>query len=472
MKRWGTALFVAVLSCIPVLLRHATSPALLADSDTTFLLKVIREKRAPMSWFTSDWPLGNHFYRPISTLPFELDNRLYGDSAAGYGWTNCLLCVACILLVAWLWREVTDSVALTCGGTALFALWHWNGLGRISPWIALLAQAFVAVSFFWRLLRRYVPSLAVGRPKVNLWRDMEWGRWLPACGALYFLSGALDGIVGLQFRMIDWIPGRTASVMTVFCLISMAAYARYERTSARFDPARATATDEPATKSSVQDAGPSRANWAWPILATLSGALALASYEQAVMLPTALLGIAVSFRIRRFRVRWGWQVGFWSLLVAYWLVRHAYVPSDVSGYQAQQFRSGPGVYFSLLAYLFPAASSIYLFFKSLDLGWTLLITDRLYGAVWFAYSNLASLQAALRHWQLALTGFALSFFAYLPMAWLNQFDHYHYWPMALRSLYVSCLAWGVWELCVIAVSPPARQAPERLAPAPGSLPHP
>jgi len=468
MKRWSVALIVAVLSCVPILLRHATNPALLQDTDTKVLLQTIRERNAPMSWFTSDWPLENHFYRPLPTLTFEADNRLYKDDAAGYGMTNALLCAVCVLLLAWFLREITDSVALTAAGTALFGLWHWGNTGWLS-WAVLHGAAALAIA---DLAIHGVKGLnkATLRDFPKLFqKGSKLRRWVFAYAAAVFLCTELNGIVGFESRMIAWLPGRTASVMTVFCLTALAAYARYERTSAKQTPAEPTATDEPATKSSVQATTASRQSWLWAILAFVASVLAFASYEQAVMLPTALFGVAVSFRLRRYQVRWGWQVAFWSLIVAYWLVRHAYIPSGTSSYQAQQFRHGPGVYVALFDYLSPGMTALNNLRETWD-GLMILVTDRVYSTVWYAYANASALLAAGRHWVLALTGFALSFFAYLPMAWLKPFDHYHYWPMALRSLYVVVLAWGVWELIVNALSPTPKQAPKRPTPAPGSKP--
>src|SRR5690349_12884450 len=73
-------------------------------------------------------------------------------------------------------------------------------------------------------------------PQLFRWSS-KFMRWLLVLGATMFLCGELRGMTGLSARMIGWLPGRTASVMTVFCLIALAAYARYERTSARRDAA-------------------------------------------------------------------------------------------------------------------------------------------------------------------------------------------------------------------------------------------
>jgi hypothetical protein len=452
MKRWGLVWVVAILSCIPIVLHRGKDPGMLADTDTAFLLRILRERQDPLYWFTHDWPLMNHFYRPISTLTFEFDNAFHLDNAAGYGFTNAILCCICVFLVGWLMRELTDSIPISAASMAIFGLWTWDGIDGAAPVIRYLA---VAIGFF-----------GLFRHGFKVWF------WLPAVGAIWYLGYEASGMADLRFRMIEWLPGRTASTMAIFCLISMAAYARYERTSAVRREAVPTSLDEPAgTRSSVQLGASPKAPWLWALLAVGAGAFALASYEQAVMLPAALLALAVSLKLQRYQVRWAWHGAFWALLGGYFMARQAYLPAGVSGYQDQQILAGiGGTLVFLSGYVFPAWSSLISVFNVLDLGASVLLTSTVYSAAWSTFANLAGFLAARRHWVLALTGFALSVVAYLPMAWLHQFEHYHYWPMALRSLFVVVLGWGAWELAVIAVSPPSRQAPQRLSPAPGSLP--
>jgi hypothetical protein len=454
MKSWGLVWLVALLSSIPILLSRSTSPGLLQDSDTGFLLKIIRQRGDPAYWFTHDWPLMNHFYRPISTMTFEMDNALYGDHAWGYGLTNALLCCTAVFLLAWLVRELTDSIPIAAFCTALFGIWHWEATGWMAPWVGYFAAAIGFLGLFRH--------------------GFKVGLWLPAVAALAFFARELSGIAPLYFRMVGWLPGRTASVMTVFCLIAMAGYARYERLSAeRLEP-NPTSLDEPAgTRGTVLSGGRTRFAGIWLFISILCVFFALGSYEQAVMLPAALLGVAVSLRLQRYQVRWGWQAAFWGALVLYFLARRAFLPEGASAYQDQQFAGGNmGKVLFLSDYLLPSLGAVLTQVRVLDMGWSLMVTPHLYIAIWRAVANVYGYVAAARHWALALTGFSLSAIAYLPMAWLHQFDHYHYWPMALRTLFVAVLGWGAWELCVIAVSPRARQAPTRPSPAPGSLPRP
>src|SRR5207253_846466 len=123
-------------------------------------------------------------------------------------------------------------------------------------------------------------------------------------------------------------PGRTASVMTLFALVAMAAYARYERIGAKQIDATLSPLDPPATKGTQALGKVSRLHFFWPVFAIIAGALAFGSYEQSVMLPATLFGVAMCMRLQRYRVRWAWQVPFWGLLIAYFAVRHAVLPSD------------------------------------------------------------------------------------------------------------------------------------------------
>jgi hypothetical protein len=261
--------------------------------------------------------------------------------------------------------------------------------------------------------------------------------------------------------------------MTVFTLISLAAYARYERTSA----ARALAPspsplDPPATRNTVVEADTSRMAWVWLIVSFLGLALALASYEQAVMLPAALLGVAVTFRLTRYQPRWLWHIGFWCLLGGYLVLRHRLLPSGESSYQMQQLRTGPGVRLSLSDYILPVAGAVPGFMTSLDQGVYLVFSESFYGFWLYVADTAAAVWILKKHWILGLTGWALSIIAYLPMAWVKQFEHYHYWPMAMRSVMVVALGWACWDACATALRPREMQAPARLVPAPGSLPHP
>lgn len=442
---------MVALFCLPLFRLRSASPSLLLDSDTAFLLKEVRARNAPFSWFGGDWPLGNHFYRPVSTLSFELDNRLYGDNAAGYGWTNLLLVIGSVFALYWLIRELSDSVALSVTGAATFALWCGDTLAYGS-----------GLSWFWALpfLLLLVPGRSV--------RAVTLASLL-----LLVLSQLLATPQQLAFRMIQWLPGRTASVMTLMLLIALALFARSIRLgSPRVSP-DPSPLDPPATRGSRQTMTIPTTRFL--VVGALLGALALGSYEQAVMLP--FLGLLIGWHMWRQGHR-AWlapTIVGGILSVVYVLVRLQLVPLAASGYQKQQFRDGPAAWWAISDYAFPGLGNMVTQWKSW-VGPNTLLLPGFYTAHFVVVAVLLTAWVLVKEVKkgrrdaiLALTGYALSVVAFLPMAFLKHFDHYHFLPLALRALLAAGMLGVVVRLLVIAASLPARQAPSRSDPAPGSL---
>lgn len=456
MKRWNGALVVALLCCLRLFFARDTRPALLQDSDTRFLLEQIAARNAPLSWFGSDWPLQNHFYRPVSTLAFEMDRRLYGSQAWGYGLTNVLLCIACTLLLFWYLRELTDRPWLVAGSVALFTCWQ-----AFETWIPLrIAELFTMAVLAGGLLRH-------GK-RVSL--------WVPAALVAWEVVLQIQITQPLGSTTIEWLPGRTATVMAFFALAATTAYARYERLTAVRSEAVPTPLDPPATRSTKAPRAGHGSPFAvgWAILSVVCLWLALASYEQAVMVPAILLATAVCLRWQGFRVRWGWQAIYWLSLGGYLVLRHQMVPSDASTYQLQQFRTGPGVWLSLATYSFPCLFSIPTIPGWFDQMPMIFFIAEPWRTIASFGSDVATfMQGRLSRQCIFLaSGWGMALIAYLPMAWLKQFGHYHYWPEAFKALFVASLAWLAWDLALTGWSPQTRQAPPRRDPAPGSLPRP
>jgi len=416
------------------------------------LLTVLRERHNPWSWFLGDWPLSNHFYRPISTLVFELDQFLYGKNAAGYGWTNALLVVASVLALFWFLRELLDEPLAAAGGATLFALWCVDRGDLVAGWLGLAA----------------VPVLLVG-----IWRHrMDVRQYAAAPLMIWFLSDELVGKSYLYGRCVQWLPGRTATVMTVFALIAMAAYARFVRLagSERIAPV-ITPLTPPATRNTRQEVAP-RQPWGWLLVAALGTMLALGSYEQAVMMPFMMLGIALAATWRNRTVDYRWMALFVSIVGAYLAYRHAVVPSDPSGYQKQQFRMGGGVFLGVCDYASPFVGTIPSLWLNLGTGPLLWLTAEPYRILFLLAQEATTYYQARRAWALPLVGYLMSLGAYAPMAFFKPFDHYHFWPMALRTVFVVSLLPILAGRVVSAWSRPEQSAPPRRIPAPGSLPRP
>ena len=444
------ALGAALLGAFWVLSSHSGGAGLLQDTDTHVLLQTIRARNAPFSWFLSDWPLYNHFYRPIPTLTFELDLRLWGGNAAGYGWTNAVLAAGCVLSLFWFLREFVDRPLGAALGTLLFAYWHTAGSVPFDSWLFTLAGL----------------TLVAGAIR----HRTDWRSYVPASLVLLILAHEVSPISSFGSRIVHWLPGRTAECMGLFALLSMAAYARFERLGPNMRPVEIDPLTPPATRSSRQQTI-ARARWPWAALAVLFAALSFASYEQAVMLPACLLAIALVYHWRGFRPGWQWQAAFWALLVGYLALRHQVVPSGVSGYQKQQLRTTASAISSLYDFIYPFGT----WQGTLNLlqqGWFVFFGENLYLTCLSWVAGVTTVWELRREWVLAVAGLGMSVLAFLPMAWLKMFEHYYYWPEALRTVLVIAIGSVAWRLLSTAWCPPALQAPQRLAPAPGSLPRP
>jgi hypothetical protein len=287
---------------------------------------------------------------------------------------------------------------------------------------------------------------------------------------LLFFEVEVAGKGPLQARIVDWLPGRTASVMTVFALIALAAYARFLRQTAK--PRRdilPTPLTPPATRNTVVSK-PARYPAIWLGVASLGLAAALGSYEQAVMIPIVMALVAASFFFRNQTVNWKWLALFFAILVAYLALRHQLVPSVPSKYKRQQFRFGGGVLLAFSDYLFPALSSYIAITGMLDTGWTILMSFGPINVILLFAQNITAFYQARRDWVIPTFGYLASFMAYAPMTFLKPFDHYLFWPMAMRSLLVIGFAPILGQALVSALSRPSQQAPPRPTPAPGSLP--
>ena len=462
MKRWWIGFLLALGACIPLLANRSSGNWLLTDSDTAFLLLKLKERHNPWSWFAGDWPLANHFYRPISTLVFEFDQWLHPNNGTGFGLTNALICCLCTLALFWLVTELRQNWIYGALSAWLFTSWTVvNDLGLV----AILGWALTAVC---------VIALFV-RP--NQWKSLLVA-YLAGGYVLYELSGVAGVFNTRQIGAdtLHWIPGRTATSMSVFALIALASFVRFERLGAARRAAPAPGPlDPPATRSAKNPTsqGPkSGESWFWYAVSLVATALALGAYEQAVMIPVLVFILAFALNRDGLQVRWWVQTGFWGLLVAYIVLRTQLIPITPSGYQKQQFRTGGGALLSFSDYVAAPLVAIPSLIDKAMMSWELLFFD--VGPLLIVKSvtgNVLVWFTQRKVWLWPLTGLLLSLFCFAPMAFLHQFGHYHYLPMALRTIGVVALAEGFVRLLASAVSLPTIQAPQRSDRAPGSLPH-
>ena len=146
------------------------------------------------------------------------------------------------------------------------------------------------------------------------------------------------------------------------------------------------------------------------------------------------------------------------------------LPHTSSGYQAQQFRDGLGVWNSIAEYLLPVYVWAQLLMNMVVSGWEVILTGQFWSYLVLTVGWIGAIVAVWRH-RLRLQWFAFFLLAagtFLPMAWLKHFDHYHAWPMAMRAI-LAVLMGEVAVTCVIsAMSPQELSAPRRQHPGSGS----
>lgn len=447
-----------VLACLAIaLFCRARGLVPESDRDTFFILSAIKQRANTFSWFTTDWPLQNGFYRPITVLSFAIDIALSRGGLYDYGLSAVFYCALCILAVFWLARELTNSPPVATASALLFALWqtpievHWDWICWTLAFLILL--------------------VGVARHRLHV------ARYLPAVLAVAFVATELRGVhlreapSGFYIGVLHWIPSRTATLMTLFALSSMAAYARYLRKGTINSAANISPLDLPATRTSTENTTETKGTILWLIGSFLLALLALGSYEQAVMLPVVLFVVGLIFHFKGHPVKWQWQLVFWAEVLAYLLVRRAILPATISEYANQQLRVGLTALLSELNYVLPCSVYAGGWIKQFALGTTVLMVGLFWSFPLQVASNAAAYIGAFRQNRVVMLMWLCSIFAFLPMAFLKPFSHYHYWAMSLRSIFVVLLIAAVWKMVLSAVSLPAVQAPQRSSPAPGSLPH-
>lgn len=453
-KKWiGYALLILCLSLVCWVFQGRDAFAL-RDTDTQSIIAGLNHHPGLGYWWHHDWPLGNHFYRPLSTLLFQFDLGLHAQNDLAWIQTNALLVALAVASFGWFVAELSDSISFSFLCTALFVTWI-IGLGaNLTP-------------LFW-IVALCVFAVGLGRHGLS-------GRlYLPAVFVWIWVAYECQGIADLFFRSEGWIPGRTATSMTTLAFVSMAAFTRY----CRLGPMKnsepvSTALDLPATKSSVEadNLSPKGRIW-WLLLALIALAGALACYEQAVMVPALLGMIALYWHFRHRIMNWATAIPVVGILAAYIAAHLAFVPHEASTYYNWQKQPATMAVRSLQRYfLFPITQ-----FEKLRVVASGGILVWLFIDPWIAAMNFAaSITAA---WQAQRKGLLCGFgwlgstLAFLPMAFYKDFSHYHFWPMAIRTIWVVGLGSVAVELTVIAASPRACQSPLRPHPAPGSLLHP
>jgi hypothetical protein len=365
--------------------------------DVRTILTRLEQPHQPLAWFTGDWVLGNGFYRPLPSLLYELDYRLWGRHLLQYKWTNGLLSLACaLLLVGWVW-ELSRSRSLALMAGLVFTGWQTGLLTGLPPWLlwgAVLATVGIAIWF-------------VGDRRRAL-----------TLGCLVLVAGLELGFVPHQpdlhqapfaYRAMGWIPGRTATLMTLFALLSLWAYARLCW----------------------------HKGWGWGVLSLLAFAGALGSYEQAVAMPLLLLLSGLAIRAKGGRFVW-WLPALSLVLLELYLWFYLTTIPTQTEYHQQRLRRFHGLSLSVARWLLPPLPGV---MDQLNLVMDAPLSVLL-PAFWQAWLLLIAYLVVLtevRRQPWAWLGLIGSALAYLPLAPVIPLMHYYYLPAAFRALWMAQL---------------------------------
>jgi hypothetical protein len=256
-----------------------------------------------------DWVLGNGFYRPLPSVLYQLDYWLWGANLLAWKWTNGLIAVLNALMVVAFGWVLSGRRDMALAGGLTFTVWQtglllepplglgWVGLGMGALWgwrVGDLRRGLLwgCVAFAFIVEMRFIPTL----PDIHL--------------------------QSFAYRAMGWIPGRTATLMTLFALLALIGTCLYARTS--------------------------RLRWA--VLGTTGFVGALLSYEQAVALPILMGFCALS--VSRKHGKRGLSVPFKAvilpllcllLLVPYFVFYRTNIPINTQYHQqrVKRFRALP-----------------------------------------------------------------------------------------------------------------------------------
>ncbi|MEN3001396.1 MAG: hypothetical protein ABDI19_06095 [Armatimonadota bacterium] len=365
--------------------------------DVRRIVARLEQPHQPLAWFVGDWVLGNGFYRPLPSLLYELDYRLWGRNLLRYKWLNGLLSLACaLMLVAWVW-ELSRSRPLALLTGFIFTGWQTGLLQGLPAWL-LWGAALASVGLSWRLLGDWRVALIPGCFVLVLGRELGFIPNLPDLHQASF-----------DYRAVGWIPGRTVTLMTLFALLSLWAYCRLCW----------------------------RGGWGWGVLSLIGFAGALGSHEQAVVLPVLMAACGLAIRAKGGRFAW-LPIAFSLILLELYLWFYLATIPFHTDYHQQRLRRFYSLGESLTYWLLPPLSGV----------WSQLSLLRdapaaiLMPAFWLAWLVLLVYLVVWRHaWRepfvwLGLIGSTL---AYLPLAPVIPLMHYYYLPATFRALWIAQL---------------------------------
>lgn len=413
--------------------------------DTRVILQRLQQPHSAWEWFTGDWVLGNGFYRPLPSMLYQLDYWLWGENLLAWKWTNGVLAVLNALLIVWFVWALSARRELALISGLVFTFWQSGLIPEPSFWLGWIGLAWGAL-WGWRM-GNWRRGLLWGCVAFALVEEM---RFVPSLPDIHTQSFA--------YRAVGWIPGRTATLLTLFALLTLTGSCLYARTG--------------------------KFRWAMLGLAGFVGALL--SYEQAVVLPIlmGLCGLSVLFvqsstavsrdadvkkkRTNRKPVIRALALPLLCLLLLlpYFAFYRTHIPTRTEYHQQRikRLRTLPetGLY-----WLVPTGREAFI---QIDVAYTAPF-NLLLPSFWMGLLSLIAYLVALREGlrtRFGWLGWLGSLLAYAPLMPVLPLTHYYYLSACFRALWV-----GILLLCLHTLRPTRRgtsdatavvMCPKRLSP--------
>lgn len=398
------------------------------NHDTRIILRRLQQPHSVWEWFVGDWVLGNGFYRPLPSLLYQLDYWLWGENLLAWKWSNGVLAVANALLVVAFGYALTRQRALAVIAGLIFTVWQAGFLPPLPSWAGWIVL-LMGVMWGWYI------------------RDWRRGAIAGCIGfalltEFYFIPSLMDlHQQSFAYRAVGWIPGRTATLMTLFALLALIGTCWFTRT------------------------GKAR----WGALGLIGFVGALLSYEQAIALPLlmGLCALGVAWQTRRGitdadtdalggDVRPTARAMLWRglalagacllLLAPYGWFYRARIPSNTE-YHQQRLKRFKTISATALNWLVPTAPQA-------TVHWDLVRTAPFtlaFPGFWVAQLGMVAYLLALREglrrrW--GWLGWLGSLIAYAPLMPVLPLMHYYYLPAVFRALWA-----GILLLCLLTPRP-------------------
>lgn len=386
------------------------------NHDTRVIVAALRSGEKSLGeYFVGDWALGNGFYRPLPSVAYAADEALWGDDFPMYKIQTWIYPTLVAFTLFFFVAQLTGRRGFAWACAMLFSGWQTGVLQpmdtdlwvRLAEGAALLALVGVLVYGAWR-------------------KERGWLWWLGTAALGFLLIRQIVFVFDLRdlhmkpfaYRAMGWPPGRTATMMSLFALLSLGGFCAHARTR--------------------------RLAWLGLTLAGLVGAILC--YEQAIVIPALLIGCAWWLRSEGARPAWSAVAVAVAIVGAYAAWHTATIQADTD-YRNQREKGWRTASTNLGPWVFPTPrDSLTVQTYAEQRSPAVLLVPALYVSLSVMVAVALGLWVGWRSRARQVTfGYLGSFVAFAPLSFVLPLMHYAYFPAAIRTVFVVALAEAFWR---------------------------